>query len=133
EREPMPGLLSRVSSPTISRLIEPSIDVAFAPPPGASNDTWLIALSTRPVTNFVATMPPRPAIITSRPSTSVRVAHHGVRRFVRPGPDGYGRLVLDPDELRGGLPPEPPPEDPRPDGPRLDELPPDHAEPAPPP
>src|SRR5262245_15601259 len=96
EREPIPGLLSRVSSPTISRLIAPSMDVAFAPAAGASNETWLIALSTRPVTNFVATIPPRPPIITRTPSTSDKVAHHGVRRLVRPAPDGYGRLALEP-------------------------------------
>jgi len=45
-RDPIPGLLSRVSRPIINRLIEPSIEVGLAPlvpPAGDSNDTWLIA------------------------------------------------------------------------------------------
>jgi len=109
DRDPIPGLLSRVSRPIINRLIEPSIDVALTPPlpSGASRDHLADRAIDLAGEEF-GEGPSRPAQRASpRCRGSVEVlAHQGLRPLRAAG----GRR-LETDPLAGpapGRPPRPP-------------------------
>src|SRR5262245_29391776 len=85
-REPRLGLESRVSKPTISRLIAPSI--GRPAPVLPSRSTVCTELSMVLSSNGTAIIAPPPAKTRRAPTPTANLVHSGLRRFFLDGTDG---------------------------------------------